>query len=355
MKRIGSVLVAGDGCSIPQDSGLVGMILDMVLPGVVENTNMKTVKTLFGILTITAALAIQVQAQTFLTNGLVAYYPFNGNANDASGSGNNGTVYGGVTLTTNRFGNANQAYLFGGSSEYITVPCSSTVFSNDFTVSVWVNASDYANAWPTILSERGGSDGTAFVLQIEGQTSGGSPIGSLISYMAPYGAGLGWSLHYLPQFRTSSWIQIVVAKTGTNIAMFLNGQIVVTNTVVNPNTPPSSTLYIGTSADLTAGSDGIFHGVIDDLRIYNRALTANQVAQLYVLESPLTLNVRKAVYLDSPNLSVGTNYQVQVTSDLVNWTNFGTAFTATNSSWRTTNYWDVDNWNQLFFRLKTAP
>jgi hypothetical protein len=91
---------------------------------------------------------------------------------------------------------------------------------------------------------------------------------------------------------------------------------------------------------------------VKDFRIYNRALSASQVSQLYTIESPLTLNVRKAVYLDSPNLLVGTNYQVQVSSDLKNWTNFGAAFTATNSYWRTTNYWDVVNWNQLYFRLQ---
>src|SRR5271165_2960825 len=57
--------------------------------------HMKTTKAAwFGILTITAALAVQVQGQSFLTNGLVAYYPFTGNANDASGNGNNGTLNG---------------------------------------------------------------------------------------------------------------------------------------------------------------------------------------------------------------------------------------------------------------------
>ena len=50
------------------------------------------------------------------TNGLVGYWPFNGNANDESGNGNNGTVNG-ATLTSDRFGNANGAYSFNGSSE----------------------------------------------------------------------------------------------------------------------------------------------------------------------------------------------------------------------------------------------
>ena len=48
-----------------------------------------------------------------LKDGLVAYYPFNGNANDESGNGNNGTVNG-ATLTTDRFGNTNKAYSFNG-------------------------------------------------------------------------------------------------------------------------------------------------------------------------------------------------------------------------------------------------
>src|SRR5208282_5892757 len=75
---------------------------------------------------------------TNLLQGLVAYYPFNGNANDASGNGNNGTVYG-ATLTADRFGNPNAAYSFNGASAYITTPLTNTIFSGDFTASVWFN------------------------------------------------------------------------------------------------------------------------------------------------------------------------------------------------------------------------
>ena len=49
------------------------------------------------------------------TNGLIAWYPFNGNANDESGNGNNGTVNG-ATLTIDRNGNSDNAYSFNGSS-----------------------------------------------------------------------------------------------------------------------------------------------------------------------------------------------------------------------------------------------
>jgi hypothetical protein len=55
-----------------------------------------------------------------LNDGLVAYYPFNGNANDKSGNGNHGTVHG-ATLTEDRFGNADSAYNFDGVYDYIEI------------------------------------------------------------------------------------------------------------------------------------------------------------------------------------------------------------------------------------------
>jgi hypothetical protein len=66
------------------------------------------------------------------------------------------------------------------------------------------------------------------------------------------------------------------------------------------------------------------------------------------------INIQKAVYLTSTNLLVGFDYQVQASSDLINWTNQGSVFTATNSNWQSTNYWNVNDWNQLFFQLQVV-
>ena len=71
-----------------------------------------------NLLFVLLVLSVTVNAQVpsyVPTNGLVAYYPFNGNANDASGNGNNGTVNG-ATLTTDRFGDVGKAYSFNDSS-----------------------------------------------------------------------------------------------------------------------------------------------------------------------------------------------------------------------------------------------
>jgi hypothetical protein len=63
----------------------------------------------------------------------------------------------------------------------------------------------------------------------------------------------------------------------------------------------------------------------------------------------------KAVQPSFSTLSLGRNYQLQVSTDLNAWTNQGSPFTATNTSMIFPQYFDVDNWNQLFFRLQVAP
>lgn len=84
-------------------------------------------------------LLANASAQSWLTNGLVAYYPFNGNANNAAGSGFNGTVNG-PQAGNDRFGNASSAYLFNGAGNHIYVG-DQLPDSQEFTLSVW-NRSD---------------------------------------------------------------------------------------------------------------------------------------------------------------------------------------------------------------------
>jgi hypothetical protein len=67
------------------------------------------------------------------------------------------------------------------------------------------------------------------------------------------------------------------------------------------------------------------------------------------------ITLLKAVKPSLSGLSLGTNYQLQVSGDLWNWTNSGSPFTATNASMVYPQYWDVDNWGRIFFRLQVAP
>jgi hypothetical protein len=65
--------------------------------------------------------------------------------------------------------------------------------------------------------------------------------------------------------------------------------------------------------------------------------------------------LKRAVYPSFANLFLGTNYQLQVSTDLNTWTNSGSAFTPTNSVMDYPQYFDVKSWGELFFRLQAAP
>ena len=78
-----------------------------------------------------------------INDGLAAYYPFNGNANDESGNGSNGTVYG-ATLVADRFGNPDSAYQFDGVDDVIN--CGDTSyfdFGTGFTFAAWIKVSEF--------------------------------------------------------------------------------------------------------------------------------------------------------------------------------------------------------------------
>jgi len=99
----------------------------------------------------------------------------------------------------------------------------------------------------------------------------------------------------------------------------------------------------------------VFNGLIDDVRIYNVAFSSNQVQQLYQYESAPQVGLVEAVIPTFSNLHLGTNYQLEVSTSLSGtFTNYGSPFTATNSTMIYPQYFNVANWNQFFFRL-VAP
>jgi hypothetical protein len=97
-------------------------------------------KNLFKIITFAMALSAQVQAQSFLTNGLVAYYPFDGNAFDASGNGHTGTLFGTAAFGVDRFGNSNSCISLPGTQgtgSGVDVPSLSSMSYEPVTYSAW--------------------------------------------------------------------------------------------------------------------------------------------------------------------------------------------------------------------------
>ena len=98
-----------------------------------------TIKGLLTMLLVFLCVFIMFKdAYSNLDTGLVAYYPFNGDADDESGNGNNGTIYG-ATLATDRFGNPNSAMLFNGVDDFIEIPYSEELeIGENLTITGWV-------------------------------------------------------------------------------------------------------------------------------------------------------------------------------------------------------------------------
>ncbi len=96
---------------------------------------MKAAKFFLGIATIALGLSLSSQAQDAFTNGLVVYYPFHGNANDAWGS-QDGELNGNVTPTANRFDEPGMACNFDGTA-YVDVPDAEALHLQAMTLSRW--------------------------------------------------------------------------------------------------------------------------------------------------------------------------------------------------------------------------
>lgn len=271
-------------------------------------------------------------AQSWITNELVAYYPFNGNAVDASGNGHDGTSSG-AALTPDRFGVTSRAYLLNGSGAHVAVPHSAAFnFSNKLSITAWFRADGGGLYQPRIVTK------TSFDLGLYDTSANPRVFINLV--------GVGFMVG--PSITAGRYYFASATYDGTQISLYLNGiRVAQTNKTGNL---VSNSLNVGIGRNLETGTDW-FKGTIDDVRLYSRSLSSEEVAQLYAIESGAVLNVRRAVYLDSTSLLPGTNYQLQFSTNLVNWTNSGTTFTATTNVWRSTNYWDVENWDRLFFRF----
>ena len=208
-----------------------------------------------------------------LSKGLVAYYPFNGNANDESGNGNNGTING-ASSATDRTGLADSAVAFGGSN-HITVSDSTQLKPNKGSISFWVKA----NSWST-------SDGLADLIGKDGNESGRQyvlqafPDGRIRSAVFTGDGTLNYSDSTVVA-ATNTWHHITQVWEGTSQSAYLNGILIAASPAVGNLAQGSSPVQIGGNPLVGSSLDGS----MDDVRIYNRALNSSDVEELFYAES----------------------------------------------------------------------
>lgn len=205
------------------------------------------------------------------TDGLVAYYPFNGNANDESGNYNNGMSIGAI-LTPDRFNIPNKAYSFNGINSYINVTHTSSIQpTGGLTLSSWFNLNSL-NRTSSILGKGYESNIGWYSLRYD---SASQKIDFQINFTG-YVGGPHYTVSTFSFIQPYMWYHVTATYDGSNMKIYLNGYP--ENTSFIPGTLGSNygDLKIGKCAE---GYN--LNGALDDIRIYNRALSNSEIQLLY--------------------------------------------------------------------------
>jgi hypothetical protein len=225
-----------------------------------------------------------------ITSGLVAYYNFNGGSlNDSSGYNNNIT-FSNATPTTDRNGKANNAYLFNGTSNYMAVANSPSLNPDNITLYAIVKVNgfyygtDHANF---ILAKGWDGDAGMYFMDYTDFGSTGLPdtthefFGSAYGdNNDPFGSAAGVT-DSVTQITTGTWYKLTYTYDGSTSKFYVNGVLISTAIKSSVSfTPNSLPLYIGENGDPDNLFPYWFNGVIDEIRIYNRALPPQAITEL---------------------------------------------------------------------------
>ncbi len=226
-----------------------------------------------------------VFAQSTLQKGLKAYYPFDGNANDASGNNNNPS-FNNAILTADRFGNPNSAYHFNGVNTYIRIPNSPSLnFGNQITLSVWVRPTGFyyniCHASSILLKGTAdyypGNYALRFddALYTNSNGCSGEPLKDSL-HLNFRGTGTVQN-PYTPYINKNQWYSLIYTNDGTTAKLYVDCELKYSIKFKESFSNYDDLLFGKTN-------DPMFpfwlNADVDDVRIYDRALTENEIAAL---------------------------------------------------------------------------
>jgi hypothetical protein len=236
-------------------------------------------------LILAASSAVWAAVCTPAPAGLVGWWPGEGNANDIVGT-NNGTLMGGATA--NQAGYVGLAFKFDGTNGYAQIPDSPVFHPTNFTIEAWVHFDSLDSP-----SVGGSPPGQAYIIFKHNSRSNGEQIGfsagkdrnlistpgDTFSFEVSSASGVLVYLESTTLISTGVWYHIAGVRGPDFIQLFVNGQLESQTNVAFPQDYDSQPLLFGTTG--ISSWDHKFDGMLDEVTLYNRVLSSNEVAALY--------------------------------------------------------------------------
>lgn len=223
-------------------------------------------------------------ASASLVDGLVAYYPLNGNALDASGNGNNGIVYG-ATPTIDRFGNTNGAYSFDGVNNYIDLGNDSSLNpKNEITLAAWYKPVSFVGVGNNPIIDKGYFSHTypnyQYHLGVTGDGYRNTP--GEFGFSVSDGNDSYRSGTEPNYWEAGQWYHIAGTFDGSEVIFYVNGELIDSVSASGAMVDYGKNAYIGTFSNVNSFTPG----VIDEVRFYNRVLSETEIQQLATVPIP---------------------------------------------------------------------
>jgi len=208
---------------------------------------------------------------------LICHYRFDDNANDNSSYRNNGKIIGNVTPTKNRFGIKCTAYEFDGKTGYIQITNNKALqkITNVLTITVWAKLSPQSDSsWFSICCKADTKDeffdSPHFRFQLsEHQVS----------------LNTNFTSQWKQKFDKDKWYFLAISVSKTNMKVYINAKLALNKILDDTLEINNQALLIGRDMP---GKDEFFHGSMDDLRIYNKTLTAPEINKIFTDKSDKT-------------------------------------------------------------------
>jgi len=234
----------------------------------------KEIQTLYNI---GATTKFNVSPTKYLTDGLVGYWTMDGSkvnwntgaVTDSSGLGNTGTITNMATSTGVGIGKIGQALNFDGSNDYVSIPDGIIDATQDYTISAWVKVNDFTVD----------SGGQRRIVMLKDGSGNGISLGTYSTgnnFLLRKAGGTSISKITAKGYSTGVWYFVAITKTSdTTIVIYING---ISDTAVVGDAAFTAGSRIGSYG---AGTSGRMNGLIDEVRVYNRALSPNEIQKLY--------------------------------------------------------------------------